>query len=240
LAKPLPTDPSISRIENVVLRLGVGRDAGLGFSAKVLNWLPFSIKGEGHRNSKHRYEIKKVEERTIYPEYEYVQKSVFQESVLKTLSHSWYQTSVYMIVGIRVGSDAHIVDERTGETGGSVSGTVPGSALGVPVDLEGEVSGRATSEYYQEQDYKDPFVFAYRLREIRYFTKDNSIRQFDYTQGADLHGRQEPVYIASKVDEKYVGIPEEIDVDGIAGEDFEENTKDAKIIDGCVMVSDGE
>lgn len=147
------------------------------------------------------------------------------------------RSPVYMIVGIRVGSDARIIDERTGEIGGSASGTVPGSALGVPVDLEGEVSGRVTSEYYQEQDYKDPFVFAYRLHEIRYFTKDNSIRQFDYTKGADLHDRQKPVYISSKVDEKYLGIPEEIDIDGIAREDFEENTKDAKIIDGCVMVS---
>jgi hypothetical protein len=58
----------------------------------------------------------------------------------------------------------------------SVGGTVTWSILSVPLHHEGQVSGCAMSEYYPEQDYEDPFVFAYHLCEIR---KDNSIHQFD-------------------------------------------------------------
>jgi hypothetical protein len=219
----------------MVIQLGAKSSAGLKFSATVLNWLPFSISGERSRNSKHRFEIKRVEEKTIYPDDDYILNSVHRDNVLKELARRHYQKRVFMIVGVRVGYDAHIIDQENCETKGRMGGTVPGSAIGVPVDIDGQVYGSAAKPYYQEQDYKDPFVFAYRLREIRYFPADKTARQFNFTRGADLHDNEVLIsteIVATALEEVYIGRKEEIVLEGIDDEDFDDGIE---IIDGCVL-----
>src|ERR1700738_59237 len=85
---PLPLDSApIDRIEDkVIYECGTGSNTNLGFSAAVLSLLPFEISGERNRNTSHRYEIERVEEKIFIPSIEYVKKSVFQPEVLKYLA----------------------------------------------------------------------------------------------------------------------------------------------------------
>jgi hypothetical protein len=42
--------------------------------------------------------------------------------------------------------------------------------------------------------------------------------------------------LPSITDTSYLGSENEIEIDGIAGEDFEEDEHDTVIVDGCIMV----
>jgi hypothetical protein len=218
-----------------------GTGFGIGFSATVLSFLPFVIEGDKRKSTKHRYEISKVEERMFVPTGDYVKQSVLQSDVLEYLAKHRYKKSLYMIVGIKVGCDAKVIHQKHHEMGGNLGATIPGASVGIPVDLGCNIGANADHHRGESKYIPTSFVFAYRLREIRYNKRKVLKKNSEFTKGADLHsldgGNNAPVYQTVSA-ENYIGVPDEIDLDGIAGADYEEDEEDSKIFDCCMMVSD--
>jgi len=226
-----------SHEEDVKVTKEISRAAGLGFSANVLSLFPFGIAGDTNHGTGHKWEIKRVDEKSFRPSRLYVQQSVFQPDVLSYLAEKSYRKSLYMIVGVRIGRDAKITHTKTREVGGNFNATVPLTPAGVPADLAGKLYGSKHEDIYERKSIPGSFVFAYRLREIRYIKKINIVKDIDYTKKADLHNLHAKVIHRSITREPtYIGTADEIEVKGISGADFEEDRDDTTIVDGCVIV----
>lgn len=227
-----------SKKENVRIKKTITKNAGLGFSAAVLSILPFEIYGDSQGGTTHHYKIKKVEEHVFRPSRLYVQESVQQPDIHDFLAKRNYRKAVYMIVGVRIGCDAVVIHERNKERGGKFNATAPGFATGIPVDLGVKIHAKRSKDSSQRERLPNSFVFAYRLREVRYFKKTKSAKDFDYTKDADLHdistNKITPLPVVPET--KYIGSVDEIEIDGIAGVDFEEDEHDTEIVDGCIIV----
>ena len=238
---PLGTVVDSGTKRDYVFRKQRGREFGIGFSAAVLSLLPFGLEGDKERKTTHHFTIKTVEESMFLPSREYVQKSVLQAQVLDYLAQRRYRKSLYMIVGIRVGCDAEVVHERKLGNSGKLNLAAPGALTGIPVDFGAQVKGKSTDDYYERKRIPSSFVFAYRLREIRYYKKTNSIRDAEFIKGAELHDLHAKSVIptlppAGEMITPYLGTPEEIDIDDIAGLDFEEDEDDSMIVEDCIMI----
>ena len=107
------------------------------------------------------------------PSQDYVQNSVLQPEALKYLAQHRYRKSLYMIVGIKVAFNAEIIYERKHGREGGLNAVIPGAVTGIPVDLGANFRKGSTNLTYERKHIPDSFVFAYRLREIRYFKKHN-------------------------------------------------------------------
>lgn len=240
-SKPLPLEtlPSERLVDKSIYQLGDEKAANIGFSASVLSFLPFELSGERKHQTTHLYKIERMEEKLIVPTVEYVKQSVFQPEVLGYLASMLYKKSLYMVVGIRVAFDATVShSKKLGHTGG-LHATVPGAAMGIPVDLGAGVKGSTDTGFNQRMHLSDGFVFAYRLRKIRYSRRRMVARATDCPRG-DLYqfGRSESEVKGGTTLEtaKYEGVKDEIDTVGIDDFDFEEDEGDTKVVDGCIIV----
>lgn len=215
----------------------------MGLSATILSSLPFGIAGHRQISRTHVFEIDKVVSKTFVPSEEYVLKSMRQAAVLRHLAGHGYRKAVYMIVGIKIGCDARVVHRTQKSSHGKLSGTLPGLSVGIPVDIGAHVSGNARSDGREQKQIPGSFVFAYRLREIRYSKKSVLHQNWPFIRGADLHELHNvtPKGIAVVADpETFLGTEDEIDIDGISGVDFEEDEDDLQFVDGCFLISSTE
>lgn len=212
----------------------------LGFSAAVLSLLPFGLAGSTQKGTTHKFEIEKIDSQKFKPTHKYTRQSVFQPEVLKYLAKHKYRKSLFMIVGIKVGFNAKIIHQRKSEKGGQLDGAVPGALVGIPVDLGAKFKHTTMDDRYERKSIPSSFVFAYRLREVRYFKKDDFIKDMEFVKGAELHGLYGNIRLSAQPSTKevtYIGTEDEIDVDGIVGEDFEDDETDTIAVEGCFMIS---
>jgi hypothetical protein len=211
------------------------RGFDIGFSATVLSKLPFEIGGKRKTTITHRYKIKEVEIQTFYPSRAFIRQSVLEAQVLQYLAAHGYRKSIYMVVGIKIAHGAHVFHGRTKEIGGTLGGTVPGAAVGIPLDLGSHIRGEVGKHRKETKEVVSSFVFAYRLREIRYFKKDGTITDVNFTKGAQLHSLYSTLeLVVGEKEVKYCGCMDEIDVEEMASEDYEDDDVDSN---GCVMVT---
>lgn len=214
------------------------KSINVGFSAAVLSLLPFGVGGKRKAQVTHRYEIKEVETQTLYPSRAFIRQSVHQPQVLKYLASQGYRKSVYMVVGIKVAYGAHVSHETKREFGGELGGTMPGAVVGIPLDIGAKIGAKKANWKIEKKQVSSSFVFAYRLREVRYFKKDGSITDLQFTKGAQLHNLYAEAPEVCFKEARYYGEQNEIDVEGIVGEDYEEEKFDTVLIDGCIMVTE--
>jgi hypothetical protein len=215
--------------KNVVFEKGRGTSFQLGLSATVLSMIPFGIAGQTPKNDHHRYQIEKVEGQMFLPNRDYVRKSVLQPEVLRYLAGNGYRKSLYMIVGIKVGFNAEITHQRKNKFWSRVKCSFPAALTGIPVDFRAKLGFKVTNSRYEKKHIPSAFVFAYRLREVRYSKKDTVTRDIEFTKGADLHslyGNNFRHLRGSFKEATYLGTGDEIDIDGIFGEDFEDDDFD--------------
>ena len=228
-------------IENdVIFEKGKTSSFQLGLSAAVLSILPFGIKGQTPKNNSHRYQVERVEGRMFLPNREYIKKSVLQPEVLSYLARHGYRKSLYMVVGIKVGFNAEIIHQRKRKFVGRLKCFVPAALTSIPVDFRAKIGFETTDGRYEKKRIPGAFVFAYRLREVRYSKKDNVTTDVEFTKGADLHSLYGNSFHLSRnsfKEVKYLGTGDEIDIDGIFGEDFHDDIPNTSIIDGCIMVA---
>lgn len=225
--------------ENVIFEKEIRGRKGLGFSITLLTLLPFEISGDMQGETSHKWEIKKVAERSFHPSRLYVQQSIYQSDVMEYLKDHKYKKSVYMIVGVRIGQEARVTHSKRSDIGGKASVTVPVAASGVPIDLGFRAHGDKKKDVVESKAIPGSFVFAYRLREIRYSKKTKVANDRDFAKSADLHGLNDRRVIqrtAVTEERNFLGTIDEIEVEGLAGLDFEEDQEDTRIIDGCVIV----
>ena len=211
----------------------------VGLSAKVLSLLPFDINGHRHTRKTYTFEIETIESRKFIPSPHYVRQSVLQTTVLSYLAKHRYRKSLYMIVGIKIARNAKVAYGGEHDLGGGLSASIPGAAMGVPVEVGGSISASTLERHHDKYQVPNAFVFAYRLREIRYSKKSGFIDNNEHTKGADLHhvhSHKLSNTNLNRTDSKeFLGIEDEIEIDGISGVDLDED-KDSKVVDGCVMV----
>lgn len=223
---------------NVVYQKKIHRGFDLGLSATVLSLLPFALAGDRRNNASHLYQIERVEEKMFHPTPDYVQKSVLQSDVLGYLARHRYRKSLYMVVGIRIGVNAEVTHSRTCERGGRINVSVSGALTGIPLDVGGTSRCSAGDQYYQRKTIPSSFVFAYRLREVRYSKRHNLIRDAEFTKGAELHNlygrvraRNQPYGAV-----EYMGTEDEIQVSGLLEGDVDEDEPDTMNIGNCIMI----
>lgn len=243
---PLPLEAEASeRVVNKILyRVDDGNVTKIGFSASVLSLLPFELSGERKHHTTHEYEIERVEEKTIHPSLDYVKKSVFEPEVLSYLASTLYRKPLYMVVGVRVAYDAKITHTEQRERAGEIKATVPGSLVGIPLDLGAETRFGNDRGFTQQMHMSYAFVFAYRLRRIRYSRSHATARASDYSKG-NLYQVGGPDPTARKqadsenvTNNVYKGVEDEIERVSIQDFDFEEDEADTRVIDGCIIVGD--
>jgi len=225
--------------KDVQFQKEITRGFGLGFSATVLSLLPFGVGGDTEKGTTHRFEIKKVEEKLFDPSLDYVQKSVLQPDVLAYLAKNNYRKAVYMIVGIRIGHDATISHGKNTKVGGNINATVPGAVIGVPLEIGANAKASRDNKTHQQESIPNDFVFAYRLREVRYSKKAQSATSSLYTKAAELHDANapRPPSQIQKTAPSFSWTANEIVVDGIAGKDFSMTPGEGlKVVDGCIMI----
>src|SRR5205814_4242980 len=189
---PLNISPPETTLEglienNVVFEKHEGSNFQIGLSAAVLSMLPFGISVKTPKNDNHRYQVERVEGRMFLPSREYIKRSVLQPEVLSYLARNGYRKSLYMIVGIKVGFNAEIIHQRKHKFGGRLKCSVPAALMGIPVDFGAKIALQATDGRYERKRIPSAFVFAYRLREVRYSKRDDVTRDVEFTKGADLH-----------------------------------------------------
>lgn len=241
---PLPLETIASeRVENKILyQVNDGDMTSIGFSASVLSLLPFELSWERKHYTTHRYEIERVEEKIIFPSPGYVKKSVFEPEVLSYLASTLYRKPLYMVVGVRVAFDCKITHSEQREYAGEIKATVPGSLVGIPLDLGAETRLGNDRGFTQQMHLSDAFVFAYRLRRIRYSRSRAAARVIDYPRG-NLYqfGGPDPAApkeTTSETTPVYKGVEDEIERVSIQDFDFEEDEADTRIVDGCIIVGD--
>jgi len=234
-----PQDKILEGFEENVSVSSVGSDGvHVGLSAAVFSFLPFSIGTSKGQSITHQYQIEKVEQKVLIPSEEFVHQSMLQGPVRKYLAKHLYRKAVYMIVGIKLGFCARIVHGTRQALSGSLAGGIPGLAVGIPLDVGAHMGASHMDAHFEEKRILHAFVFAYRLRKIRYFRKTR-IKNSIFTRGAelhDLHGRASP----QQTPDKQLlsdGGDEVIVIKGIADEDFAADEDDGiKYVDGCYLV----
>jgi hypothetical protein len=188
--------------------------------------LPFTLAGRREKSTSHHYEIDNVEERMFVPSEYYIRQGILQSDILGYLARRHYRKAVYMIVGIKVALGGKVVHSIKRGSGGDIGGTVPGSSVGIPIDIGGKVSTERDSRRFEQKQIPRSFVFAYRLREIRYSKKSSHIEHREYTKHADLHdlhNRSTSLLHSKPVPKEFLGHEDEIDIDGISAEDYVED-----------------
>ena len=132
---------------------------------------------------------------------------------------------------------------------------IPGAVAGIPVDPRLHLSVGRFRYRFLERTLPHAFVFAYRLQEVRYSARSNSISKRIYTNGAQLHD----IYGAKiTCDPDNIQIEnedsngnacsdeEEIEFEGLSPVDVSEVSRDDSseewdiddpvVVDGCVIV----
>lgn len=211
-------------------------DIGLG--ATIMSFLPFGIRGQYSASDGKLFEIERVESRLLEPSDSYVQKTLTKPSVREYLAAKYYKKPLYMIVGVKVGRNARILQGRFNLTGGTVSADVPISLSGIPVDPS--VDASITTSRFQgvQRQLPDSFVFAYRLREVRYSIKVHlSQLGRTLTRGARLHSFDSSGFMADAEEGLEENGPSEVEFDGLSESDaVTENILGGNVVGGCLLV----
>ena len=146
-----------------------------------------------------------------------------------------------MIVGIKIGLNARITHSKNNAFKTGIDATIPGALTGIPVDLTGEFGMQSMGSRYEQKCVHAAFVFAYRLREVRYFKADGLTTDTEYTKGAELHDLNTPRNYSPSPglqEPTYSGVEDEIEIEGLACEDYEEDDFGSEVLDNCILIMD--
>jgi hypothetical protein len=202
-----------------------------------MSLLPFGVRGQYSASEGKLFEIERVESQILEPSDDYVQQTLTKPSVREYLAAKCYRQPLYMIVGVKVGRNARIIQGRFNLTGGTVFAEVPGFVSGIPVDPKLDLSIGTSRFQGVKRQLAESFVFAYRLREVRYSIKVHLSRLGrTLTRGARLHSAESSSVMvdADRIEES--DREEEIEYDGLSEQDALEDVPCGKVVDGCILV----
>ena len=195
---PLPIDTTLNPIhekheENWRLELSKHNKGKVGL------WLSFlqmagvgadaSISYENSTTSV--YHFKRLSTRTFWPTKDYIVDSVMAPEVQAFLKSRRFHHNVYMITGISVAIGAHVATSALRKRGFYFQLGVDATAQGLPASVGPELDVESSKTEGVSYHGASDFVFAFRLREIRYTTRKGVSTQ-EYTKGA-LYGLEDKV-----------------------------------------------
>ena len=161
--------------------IGISADAGIKYENGTTNV----------------YQFRRLYTRTFWPTRAYVVESVMAPEVQAFLASGWFRHNVYMITGISVAVGATMTCSALRKRGLYLHIGVDGTTFGVPSGAGPHADLESSHTEAVSFDGGSDFVFAFRLREIRY-TARKGITQRDFTKGA-LYGLENEVDGASEI-----------------------------------------
>ena len=151
-------------------------------SAKVRSLLGFSLEGHSDKSKVGSLLVNKIGIEEFQPTAEYVEDSFNQPAVLQHLKRKKYRVPIYMICGVKTAiGGGKIATENAQDRGVSASGQVKLSVKGVTDLATAELAFSSSKNKSEGRQIvaTNQFVFAYRLREIKY---DKKLKTKPYDQ----------------------------------------------------------
>ncbi|KAL8718397.1 MAG: hypothetical protein Q9225_004455 [Loekoesia sp. 1 TL-2023] len=166
------------------------------------------------------YQFDRLETHSFWPTDEYVEASVTAKPVQDFLKGKKFFQNIYMVTSIKIAFGASTARSVLKNRGIFVHLGVDGTSAGIPISggPQGNVAWGIMETSAFERD--SGFVFAFRLREIRYTTRRGA-RQVEFTKGAlfGLEGNRSDVDVASGQAYKDDEVTPEFELMGLADED---------------------
>ncbi len=133
------------------------------------------------------FKFNELRTETISPSLAQIQAAFNEDAVQTAIKDSRFRDSLYMITGIKIAKGAEVVIQKVRGKGGNLHFGLDMTPFGAPVKVGPDIEenfkiGELTKESHQEE-----FVWAYRLREVRYKRKQ-AYDQKEYIKG-DLMGK---------------------------------------------------
>jgi hypothetical protein len=156
------------------------RAIGGGIWFKFLECMGLEISGDGDTTKERIAKFDKLETRMFRPSDDYVKTSVAAPEVQKHLTGHGMNKPLYLITAVKIAYGASVT-EMEGKSGkGKLSAGLDGSPS-VTSAMHGSNEDSRTTRF----DSSTPFVFAYRLRQVRY--REGILTHEPYRDGA-LYG----------------------------------------------------
>ncbi|RSL92443.1 hypothetical protein CEP52_013803 [Fusarium oligoseptatum] len=169
--KPISLDGQTIRKHDqldVQLSTKESSQASAGLFAKIFHSAGLDVSGRGSTRVHSSAKFKKLQTLSFEPTHEYMTKSLSTPMVQQYLARYHMRKRVFMVTGVKIAFGARVRDDESHLSGGNVSLGLNADAAGLPLSVgpRADVS-RGTSQTISFKQ-SSPFVFAYRLREIRY------------------------------------------------------------------------
>ncbi|KAL8658672.1 MAG: hypothetical protein Q9226_000842 [Calogaya cf. arnoldii] len=193
------------------------------------------------------YQFDRLETQTFWPTEEYVKASVASKPVQDFLKSKKFFHNVYMVTSIKIAHGANISRSAIRNHGVFAQLGVDGTTAGIPISAGPQGNLEWGTSKTSSFDRESGFVFAFRLREVRYTTR-RGLKQSEFVKGA-LFGLDD-----STLDEVQAGEDAGIDLeesrefelmgladDDVRADDVDESAKEI-VDDGeickCVVLSE--
>ncbi|KAL2067622.1 hypothetical protein VTL71DRAFT_15718 [Oculimacula yallundae] len=174
------TSPLLSALDVVVTKvIDSSRQITHNGKGKTGVWVEFlsgmgigaEVSGNWDDIEQSTYKFDELITQTIAPSFAEIVAIFNEPDVQQFLKDSRFRDNLYMITGIKIARGADIAVSKIKSKGGNFNFGIDTTPFGVPIKIgpDVEISKEAGQSY--EEKHTDDFVFAYRLREIRYRKK---------------------------------------------------------------------
>jgi hypothetical protein len=160
---------------------GQFRDGKFGVWAQFLEMSRFGgeLSTKYEKSAQDIYTFKRIDTTYFIPDKKYVEKSMEAEEVEAFMKEERYKKPVYMITGLKVARGARLESANKVTSGSKAMLGVDGPALIGPIAKR----SKTRTEELSFGDSSD-FVFAFRLRKIRYRRDKKTIEHQPFNEGA--------------------------------------------------------
>ncbi|KAH7309955.1 hypothetical protein BKA65DRAFT_168111 [Rhexocercosporidium sp. MPI-PUGE-AT-0058] len=129
------------------------------------------ISGNWDNIEQSTYKFEELITKTISPSLTQIQAIFKEPDVQQCLKDSRFRDNLYMITGIKIARGADIAVSKIKSRGGNLNFGIDTTPFGVPIKVGPDIEISSEVGQSFEEKHTEDFVFAYRLREIRYRRK---------------------------------------------------------------------
>ncbi|KAK0101209.1 hypothetical protein ONS95_012810 [Cadophora gregata] len=178
------------------------------------------ISGTWDNTEESTYKFSELITKTISPSLSEIQAIFKEPEVQQCLKDSRFRNNLYMIIGIKIARGADVAISRIRARGGNLNFGIDMTPFGVPIKVGPEFELSREVGHSVEEKHTNDFVFAYRLREIRYRRKTVE-DQREYRKG-DLMGAGQRNKNGTDGDESTAGVGAEVGLEDMKVDQEEE------------------
>ncbi|KAG4434253.1 hypothetical protein IFR05_010272 [Cadophora sp. M221] len=172
--------PLLSALEvNVTRLVDSSRQLTKSGKGKTGVWVEFlggmgigaDISGNWDNIEQSTYKFAELITKTISPSLAEISAIFNEAEVQQCLKDSRFRDNLYMITGIKIARGADVAVSKIRSRGGNLNFGIDTTPFGVPIQIGPDIEiSKEVGQSFEEKHTED-FVFAYRLREIRYRKK---------------------------------------------------------------------